>query len=572
MKQYQCSTKRAGNNQSYLTSKTLYMPINMAKHIYPLFRPWALAALAASLAVSVPLLSVAFGILDPGGEAWSYITGSLLAGYSADTALLASGVAASVYIVGLSCAWLVSAYDFPGRAAAQWALVLPIAAPAYILGFAWVGMLDYASPLYVFLRASTGIETGQFLFFDIMSMPGAVFIFSLALYPYVYLLARAWFAGQPGSWAEAGRSMGLGHLGIFFRLAVPLSRPAAVAGVSLAAMEVLNDYGLCSYLGIETFTTGIFTAWFSLGSPASALKLSGIMLLFVFVLLYAENKQRGRRAYGHQYGGASRLRRHKLRGIYAAAACAWVFAPVFLGFALPVLSLAHSGLQAGSHAWGHNFRELFAASFILAAVSAAAICLLAAAVCFAQRLYKAAAVKYAAKFSTLGYAVPGAVVAVGVLVPFLWISGAAGYASGGAIDIASAMALPLLVFAYTVRFMAVGHNSIESSFAKLPASIDESASALGSPPGRLLRSILLPLSKPGLAAAFLLVFIDTLKELPLTLILRPFNFDTLATKTYEYASDERLAEASPPALVIIAAGLAAAALMERQLRGGKKAA
>src|SRR5690554_4198494 len=309
------------------------------------FNGWMGITTVVCIAVAFPLIIIFTHLFSPGDTAWNHITTNLLPKYIFNTLVLMIGVALSVSAIGVSTAWLVSMYTFPGRQILQWLLILPIATPAYILGFTWVGILDYTSPVYVFFRDTFGVNTGQFFIFNILSLPGAIIILSLALYPYVYLIARTWFNQQSASILEAGYSLGHRPITVFFRIALPLSRPALVAGVSLALMEVINDYGLVTYFGVETFTTGIFTAWFAFGSPVSAINLSGYLMIFVLLLLFTERFRRGRRRYDTTGSHFRPLRPKKLTKLKGPIATALVSVPVLLGFILPALMLTYWSFQ-----------------------------------------------------------------------------------------------------------------------------------------------------------------------------------------------------------------------------------
>jgi iron(III) transport system permease protein len=530
------------------------------------FNGWMGISSFAFLAVAFPLLVIFTHLFRPGDAAWLHITSNLLPAYTANTLLLMAGVALLVTLIGVSTAWLVSMYEFPGRRLLRLLLILPIAIPAYILGFTWVGILDYTSPVYVFFRNNFGLETGQFLFFNILSLPGAIIILSLSLYPYVYLIARTWFEQQSASILEAGYSLGHKPLSVFLKIALPLSRPALVAGVSLALMEVLNDYGLVSYFGVDTFTTGIFTAWFAFGSPVSAIKLSGYLMLFVLLLLATERWHRGNRRYDTTGSHYRPLRTKKLSPLNGSIAMALVSLPVLFGFVLPVGMLIYWSIQTSHLTMDHRFFTLIQNSFTLALLAAGSVIILSVVIGFTVRTFPSRTAGFMARFATIGYAIPGAIIAVGLLVPFIWIDmQIAGFTSGATRIIITGTWFTL-IFAYTVRFMAVGYNSIESNLTKTSTSLDEASRSLGMSNNKTLFRVLLPVIHPGILAGALLVFIDVLKELPLTLILRPFNFDTLAIRAFEYASDERVAEAAPASLIIVIVGLLAVMLLRKTIK------
>lgn len=508
---------------------------------------WVAGASLAALALMVPLIVIFSGILEPTDKVWSHIVNNLLGTYTMQTLLLMLGVAVCSFVMGVNAAWVVSKYRFPGRRLLEWALIMPLAIPAYLSGYAWAGMLDYTSPLYSFLRNNFGVHTGQYLFFDLLSLPGAIVVFSLSLYPYVYLITRTFFQHHAGNMFDAGRSLGLGPWAIYRRLGIPLARPAIVAGISLILMEVLNDYGLVNYFGVETYTTGIFTAWFAFGNVGAAMKLSALLMVFVLGLLLMEKYQRRNLWYaGQPTYAATHPNRRKVR-------FGWVITvltslPFVLGFVVPIAAFIHwtVSVDAANH---RDFGRLLLNSFQLAATAAVLVTVLSLFLGFTIRTFPGLLTRVSVRIATLGYAIPGAVVAIGLLVTTLWLDSK----GGGTVLITGSIAA--LVYAYAVRFMAVGFHSIESGNERISVHLDQAARSLGSSLWRTFLRVNLPLMRGPMAVAFMLVLVDVLKELPLTLILRPFNYDTLAIRAFEYANDERIAEASPAALVIITAAI-----------------
>ncbi len=528
---------------------------------------WIIAALVVSLLVALPLLVIVPGAFTRGDEVWKHILTNLVPAYVSNTLILMAGVAVLTFLFGVSTAWLVTVYRFPGCRIMSWALILPIAIPAYISGFTWAGILDYTSPVYVFLRNTFGIDTGAYLFFNILSLPGTIIILSLALYPYVFLITRAFFLKQSASMLEASASLGRSPNSTFFTIVLPLARPAIVAGISLALMEVLNEYGLVRYFGVDTFTTGIFTAWFAFGNVGAAIRLSVYLMVFVLALIMLERFQRGNMRFDMSGSHYRPLSKKQLKGWRAGIALAICLLPWLPGFLLPGLMLIYWSLKTAIYVIDTRFLSLLGNSFLLAAVASVTVSIIALSVAFSVRSYPTRFSRILARISTLGYALPGAVVAIGILITFLWIDQRFNtwFPYAKIMITGTWMAL---VYAYTVRFMAVGYNSIESGMAGLSPSLDEASRSLGKSGFSTLTSILLPLLKAPVLSAMLLVFIDVLKELPLTLILRPFNFDTLAIRAFEYASDERIAEAAPAALLVVLVGMVPAFLLNRIGRRG----
>ena len=514
----------------------------------------ATAVVVAAL-LALPVVAVVSSVFYGAGEAWSHLAATVLARYAGNTALLLLMVACGVVSMGVVSAWLITAYRFPGRGVLEWALLLPLAMPAYVMAYAYTDWLQFTGPVQTGLRVLTGWQAREYWFPEVRSLPGAATILSFALYPYVYLIARTAFHDLSRSAIEAGRLAGYGALGAFFRVAVPLARPAIVAGSALALMETLADFGTVSYFALEVFTTGIFKAWLSLGDRVAAAQLSTCLLAFVVLVLALERANRGRAAY---HGAPPRRAHpHRLRGgaaVLAFVACA---APVAFGFAVPALLL-------GWLAWGETmslarFSALLANSFTIAALTAFIAVAAALVMAYATRLTRSPLVQGANRLAGLGYAVPGAVIAVGVLVPLgrldnalaAWLERAFGMQPG----LLLTGTIAALVYAYLVRLVAIALQTTHAGLAKITPSMDDAARSLGASPAAALGRVHVPLLAPSLATAALLVFVDVLKELPATFALRPFNFDTLAVEAYNLAKDERLAEAAAPSLAIVAAGL-----------------
>jgi iron(III) transport system permease protein len=521
-------------------------------------------SLGAAALILLPILAVVASVLGPAGETWAHLARTLLGNYVVNTALLVACVAAGVLSIGVLSAWLVTAYRFPAQRVLEWALVLPLAMPAYVMAYAYTDWLQFTGPVQGLLRAATGWQAREYWFPEIRSIPGAGVMLSFALYPYVYLLARTAFLDVSRSALEAGRLAGQSAWGSFWRVALPIARPAIAAGAALALMETLADFGTVSYFALEVFTTGIFKAWLSMGDATAAGQLSVCLLAFVFVVLALERASRGRASYASTL--SKRPPPQLLSGPAAALAFAACAAPVLLGFLLPaglLIHLAWSDLAARTgFPVGARLPALVGNSFMLAGIAAVAGVLLATAMAYAARLARgrpASVVAWANRAATLGYAIPGAVIAIGVLVPLgrldNWIAGGIEAAFGVKPGLLLTGTIVALVYAYLVRFLAVALQSVESGLAKVTPRMDDAARSLGATPAQTLARVHAPLLASSLASAALLLFVDVMKELPATFALRPFNFDTLAIEAYNLAKDERLSEAAVPSLVIVAIGL-----------------
>ena len=526
------------------------------------------------LLLALPVLGVlgAWLALDQG--AWAILThqaGTVLPGYVLQTTLLAVGVALGVMLLGSACAAAVTLFEFAGRRVFEWALLLPLAMPAYVLAYAWTDALQYSSPLQSALRAALG-ASGP-LWPDVRSLWGAVVLFVLCLYPYVYLLTRAALAERGVHMLEAARLLGAPLRRRVLQVSLPLARPAIAAGVALALMETLADYGVGAYFGLTTFSTGVYKAWLVMNDRIASAQLASLLLLAVALLLAAEHRAQARlRFAGRGAAQGHEARPVRLRGRGALAAWLLCALPVAFGFALPVLWLLRMlWLEAATSEFGlplQRFATWSAASLRLAALAALAATLLALALGIAQRSGgrgrgRGRVLPLLTRVVSLGYAMPGAVIAVGILLPLGWVqqrwpqSGASLWVTGTVLG---------LMYAYLVRFSAVALQSVQSGLARVPRSIDDTARLLGASPWRVFVQLHLPLLRRSALAAALLVFVDVMKELPATLVLRPFNSDTLAVVAYQLARDERLGEAALPSLAIVVVGLLPVLLLSRSLR------
>jgi iron(III) transport system permease protein len=518
-------------------------------------------SLGAAALILLPILAVVGSMFGPASDTWAHLVRTALGHYLVNTTGLVAGVALGVTSIGVLSAWLVTAYRFPGQRVLEWALMLPLAMPAYVMAYAYTDWLQFTGPVQTALRGAFGWQAREYWFPEIRSLGGAAALLSFAFYPYVYLLARTAFLDVSRSALEAGRLAGHTAWGSFWRVALPIARPAVVAGVALALMETLADFGTVSYFALEVFTTGIFKAWLSMGDPVAAAQLSVCLLLFVAVVLALERASRGRAAY------ASVLRKpsppQRLTGAGAAAAFSLCALPVLIGFLLPAGLLVQLAWADPAAKWSPRLATLVGNSFILAGIAAAAGVLLATAMAYAARVSQGrapGAIAWANRAAALGYAIPGAVIAVGVLVPLgrldNWIAGAIEGAFGVKPGLLLTGTIVALIYAYLVRFLAVALQTMEAGLAKVTPRMDDAARSLGATRAATLKRVHAPLLASSLGAAALLLFVDVLKELPATFALRPFNFDTLAIEAYNLAKDERLAEAAVPSLVIVAIGLA----------------
>jgi len=531
-----------------------------------------LIAVCAALALPVAGIWGAWLGFDAAArDTLAHLASTVLPAYSAQSLWLALGVAFGVALVGGASATLVALFEFPGRRWFEWALLLPMAMPAYVLAYAYTDALQTSGPIQGGVRELLGAQGA--LWPDVRSLPGAVVLFVLALYPYVFVLVRASLAERAANLMEAARLLGAGLRRRLLEVALPLARPALAAGVLLALMETLADYGVGSYFGLTTFTTGIYRAWLAMDDRVAAAQLASVLLLVVACLLWLERRAQARLRFASGRTVATQgadARPIELAGGPAWAASLLCAVPVLLGFVLPCAWLARGiWLEAAHGEVGlplNRFASWAGHTLLLAAAAAAAATLLAMLLGAWQRAEpprRWSALRFGARIVSLGYAVPGAVIAVGLLLPLGAVQARWPDSSAGVWLTSTALGL---VYAYVVRFSAVAMQSVEAGYARIPVSFDDSARMLGAGVWRTWRELHRPLLRRSAVAAGLLVFVDVMKELPATLLLRPFGVDTLAVVAYNFARDERLAEAALPSLAIVAVGLLPVALLSRAMR------
>ncbi len=526
-------------------------------------------SMALAALVATPILAVAFSIFQPSSGTWSHLIDTVLGEIVWNTILLMLFVGAGTAMIGVGTAWLVTLCRFPGSRVLEWLLLLPLAMPAYIIGYAYADALAFAGPIQSALRAAFGWVRGDYWFPNLNSVGGVSALLTLVLYPYVYLLARAAFLDQSSCVLEAARTLGAGPWGACLRVGLPMARPAIAAGVALALMEALADFGTVQYFGVTTFTTTIYRTWFGLGDRAGAGQLATCLLAFVLLLVAMEFLARRRRRFGtsaRRHRPAAPLRLGPAASAAAFAACAL---PVLLGFVLPVAALIRLHLDGGDPFLGERFLVYARNSFVLAGMAAALVVAAATAIGYTTRLTPGPAAQAAVRIASIGYAVPGTVIAVGILIPLGMLDSVIDETAKAMVGTGTGLVFSggviALLYAYLVRFLAVAMGPVEAGLHKIPGTLDAAARTLGASTREVARVIHVPMLRRSLLTAGLLTFVDVLKELPATAIVRPFNFDTLAVRVYNLASDERLAQASTGALVIVAVGLIPVILITRMV-------
>lgn len=536
---------------------------------------WNILTIFVALLVSIPVLTVAANIFIPSGDIWQHLASTVLPDYIKNSILLMIGVGAGVFILGVGSAWLVTMCRFPGSRWFNWMLILPMAVPAYLMAYTYTDFLAYTGPFQNMIRDLTGWGLGDYWFPNVRSIGGAITMMSFVFFPYVYLITRAAFLEQSNSLLEASRSLGASPMESFYKIALPLARPSIAAGMALALMETLNDFGTVDYFGVQTFTTGIYRTWFGLGERAAAAQLAGFLLIFILFLILLERWSRNNMSIKQETTGRfKRLSVYRLQGWKAWVSTAFCALPVLVGFLIPTFILMDMMIANFDVAVDSRFFE-FGFNTVLVALIAGFIALATALImAYGVRLNPNLFTRTATRIGSMGYAIPGSVIAVGILIPFGWIDNTIDSWMRETVGISSGLLLSgtifALIFAYVVRFLAVAYNTVEASLGKITPSMDEAAESMGYGFRKILHRIHIPMMSGSLFAAIMLVIVDVIKELPATIIVRPFNFDTLAVQVYRLASDERLAESSGAALAIILVGLIPVFILSRSIARTRK--
>ncbi len=518
---------------------------------------------------ALPLLVVFTSVLNIEVDIWSHLAQTVLSEYIINSLILAVIVGLGCAFIGTYLAWFMVHYDFFGKRVLSWLLLLPLAMPAYIIAYTYTGLLDFSGTLQSSLRLMLDAPTNQAILPDIRSLTGAIIMMILVLYPYVYLLARTAFNEQSQQFLLVSKLAGLTQFQHIKQVALPLARPAILTGAALAMMEALADYGTVAYFGVSTFTTGIYRTWFGMGNSAAASQLASLLCLFVFILLYIEKSSR-KHASRFQTAKSKSIRVKKL----TASKSAWVFLicfiPAFFGFVVPFLQLAWWSIRYFEGGVFIEYMPLLVTSLKLAFVSAVVIVSIALLISYCKRVVKSKKVNVASQFISLGYALPGVVIAVGVVqvagFTDIKLNSITNYLFEWQPGLVISGGITILVFAYAVRYLSVALHNTDTGLERIKPNIDEVAMSLGANKARILSILHVPMLRASIISAFILVFVDVLKELPATLILRPFNVNTLAVKAFELASDERLIDAALPAISIVLAGIIPVILLTRSLQ------
>lgn len=557
---------------------TLSSSFNILKRSSQARRPatwgWLLIIFPIIGLVVLPIVSIFVMSFSPSENIWPHLLSTILPRSLRDTGLLMVGVGILSLILGVSTAWLVTMYDFRGRKIFDWALLLPLAMPTYMIAYCAVDLLEYSGPVQTLVRHVFGFHNAKDYWFpNIASLPGAIIVMSLVLYPYVYLAGRASFMQQSVCALEVARTLGASPFASFYRVGLPLARPALIAGLVLALMECLNDYGAVAYFGVETLTASVYSTWHERSNLGGAAQIAGLMLFIILALLYVERRARSEQKYFSTTGYSRPLPVTRLNGtkeILAMIICAM---PVFLGFIVPLMVLLQVSFQFFDFIWTETFWRAAGFSILLAGLTAVLAVATALILAYGKRVTAHPWLKPAISLTGTGYAIPGAILAIGILIPLAAFDNFLHNILFATLGISTGLifsgSIFALLFAYLVRFLAISLGTIEAGFQKISPNLDGAARTLGQTDVGSFRRVLMPIMRPHIAAAGLLVFVDTMKELPATLLLRPFNFDSLATLVFEFASREEFEEAGMAGLTIVAFGLVPLLLLNRTISSGR---
>jgi iron(III) transport system permease protein len=515
---------------------------------------WWWMTLAITISVAMPVLVIALSWLNPQPDVWQHLLDTVLNELLLNTLMLLMGVAVSVFVLGVSLAWLTAMCEFPGRKIFDWALMLPFSVPAYVMAFCFLDIFDFSGPVQSWLRATLLPDVG----FSVRNLAGVTIVFALVFYPYVYMLARTAFMNQGRGQMDAARILGCGRFKAFWRVVLPMARPAIAAGMALALMETLADFGAVSVFNFDTFTTAIYKSWYGLFNLYAAAQLSSLLLLVVVICLWLEKKARGAASY-EQSERQQKLQRYKLSPLNGFFAFLFCLVVLFFAFLLPVGRLIWWVVETRMADFDDRFIQLMINTLSLGTIAALITVSVAMLLAFAQRAQKSPVINRMASFSTLGYALPGTVLAVGLMVWFSWLDNSVikfgrevfGW-NLGQLFLGSVFAL---LVSYCVRFLAVAYGPVNSGLQAIRGSLHEAAQSLGQRPRQILTRVYLPMLRPGLLVALLLVLVDVMKEMPATLLMRPFGWDTLAVRIYEMTSEGEWERAALPALTLVIVGL-----------------
>jgi iron(III) transport system permease protein len=515
------------------------------------------------LLVIIPIMTVMSFIFQPSTELWGHLSDNLLIDYLLNTGMIVISVALLTIIIGVSCAWLVTNFTFPGVNVFKWLLVMPIAIPTYVSAYIYAGLFEPSGMIFDSVENYLGLGKELYDLIELRNVYGVIFILSVCLYPYVYLLSYSSFKEQSYCAIEVGKSLGLSDKELFSRVSIPLARPGIIAGVSLVVMETLAEFGTMDYYGVRTFTTGIYRTWFAFGDETSALHLASILLTFVFIIIIVEKFSRGKSQYVNTSQKSKKIKARDLNGIYGVYACLWCLLFTLLGFILPVIQLLFWLSETYSYIFEDYYIQVIKNTVSIATIASIIIVLISIYSSYINRSTDNLYIKSSLKIFTLGYSIPGVVIAVGIIIPLTMVDNLQARIFGSPLYYLSGSFFAL-VLCYLVRFSTISYNATESGLGKIKKNIDLTVQSFGLSDYSILKKVHMPIMKTTLITSFILVFVDIVKELPATLILRPFNFDTLAINIYELASSEQLSYIASPSLILIIISLIPVILLIRK--------
>lgn len=521
------------------------------------FNKLTISSVFFTLLISMPALLLLSNIFSS-SDNWSHLVDTVLFEYVFNSLYIMFGVALLTSVIGFSTAYITSLFTFTGSKFFHYALILPFAIPTYIVSYVYGGMFDITGSVTTFILDLIGKDLSEVYFFDIMSIEGAIIVMSLVLYPYVYLISKTYLKSESSSIIDASKTFGFTNFQIFYKVIIPISRPAIVAGVILAVMEAVADFGVMDYYGVSTFVTGIFRTWFGLGSVEDASKLASMLMLFIFILIFLEKYQRRNIRYRSAGKDFKPITKEKLKGYKNILAFTICFIPFFLGFLLPFTQMSYWFYLSYESTISEEFLTVFYQTLFLGVTTSILITFLAFVFTFNIRVHKSKLADYLTQISKLGYSIPGAVVAVGILSFFLLIN--------QTLDILLVGSVVAVIFGYVVRFLAISINNYESGFSKIPQTYDDACKTMNLGSFRTFYKVILPLIKNSIMASLIIVFIEVIKELPLTMILRPFNFDTLAVLSHELVGQAQVVESSVPAMFIVVLGIISVLILANKMK------
>lgn len=525
--------------------------------------PFNISSVLLTLLISIPAVLILSHLFLGDSQTWEHLKQTVLLDYVLNSLYILVGVAFLTSIIGFSTAYITTVFSFSFSNFFHYALILPFAIPTYIVAYIYGGMFDITGTVTTFILNMLGKRLNEVIFFDIMSIEGAIIVMSLVLYPYVYLISKTYLRAESASIIDASKTLGLTQWQIFYKVIIPISRPAIVAGVILAVMEAVSDFGVMDYYGVATFVTGIFRTWLGMGSINDAAKLASLLMTFIFILIFLEKLQRMNKKYKSSGKDFKPISKIKLTGIKNILAFMLCFIPFFLGFLLPFTQMSYWFFLSYEDVIDEDFMQILIQTLSLASFSAFFITILAFLLVYNIRISKNKSSDILAQIVKLGYSIPGAVIAVGILSFFALIDK---YVFNFLnLNILISGSVLALVFGYCVRFLAIAINNYESGFQKIPNSYDDACKTMNIPQVKVLTSVILPLIKNSLFASFIIVFIEVIKELPLTLVLRPFNYDTLAILSHELVNQSQIVESSVPAMFIVGLGIVSVLILAKNM-------